>query len=218
MIAEGRWKPGEKIPPESDLCMLFEVARSTLREALKALAYVGVLKMRHGSGTYVAEGSTMLLEKAFGREPLGSENINDLCEARIAMETELASLCAQRASDEELQGLESLCCEMEQSLNAPERYHQLDREFHLAIARSSKSRVLANLLGTTRELLDELIKKSQEIPRAQEGACIHHRRILAALKQRNPRKAQRAIRAHLVIFQRRYKILQRLQSPGRVVA
>jgi GntR family transcriptional repressor for pyruvate dehydrogenase complex len=215
MIAEGKWRPGEKIPPESDLCQLFDVARSTVREALKALAFVGVLKMRHGDGTYVMEGASQLLERAVRRELGSAQSIDDLCEARVALESELVSLCAQRASEEELQGLESLCHEMEMCASVPERFHQLDLEFHLAIARGSKSRILAGLLVTIRELLGELIKKSQEVPHARELACTHHRKVLAAMKHRKPRKAQSAIRTHLTVFQRRYKILQKLESKER---
>jgi GntR family transcriptional repressor for pyruvate dehydrogenase complex len=212
MIAEGRWKPQEKIHSESDLCQLFQVGRSTVREALKALAMAGVVQMRHGDGTYVTEESSKVLDRIFRHGPAGTESINDLCEARSAMETHLASLCALRGTDEEFQSLEDLCREMEQCVRTPvERFHELDLEFHLAIGRISKSRVLVDLLKTIRELLRELIKKSQEVPGARELACTQHRRILGALKEHNPRKARSAIRNHLNVFQRRYNILLRLE-------
>ena len=218
MIAEGKWKPQEKIHSESDLCQLFQVGRSTVREALKALALSGVVQIRRGDGTYVTEESSKVLEQIFRHGPAGTENINDLCEARIAMETHLASLCAQRGTDEEFQSLEELCGEMEQCVHTPgERFQELDLEFHLAIARISKSRVLADLLKATRELLHELIKKSQEVPGARGLACTQHRKILGALKEHNPRKARSAIRNHLNVFQRRYNILVGLESnPTRV--
>lgn len=216
MIAEGTWKHGEKIPSESDLCQLFHVGRSTVREALKALAILGLMQMRRGDGTYIAQGPAKLLNRLLGHGALGTDNVNDLSEARIALETELVSLCAQRATDEELQRLEDLCREMEECIHTPEeRFHQLDLEFHLAIGTMSKSQVLAGMLRTIRELLHELIKKSQEIPGARHLACTHHRRILGALKQRNPRKARSAIRNHLTVFQRRYKILLKLESKAR---
>lgn len=210
MIAENRWKPGERIPSESDLCQLFDVGRSTVREALKALALAGVLRMRHGDGTYVKEGYAELLEKNVRRILGSAQDVDDLCEVRIALESELAVLCAQRGSEKELNELQSLSEEMERSVAVSGRFQVLDLEFHLTIAKGSKSRALTGLFGTIRGLLGDLIKKSQEVPRARELACIHHQRIVAALKQRNPRKAQSAIRNHLTVFQRRFKILQKL--------
>jgi len=219
MITEGRWKPLEKINSESDLCQLFQVGRSTVREALKALALAGVVQMRRGDGTYVTENPSKALDRIFKHGPAGTHNISDLCEARVAMETQIASLCAQRGMTEEFQDLENLCLEMEQYVLAPgERFHELDLEFHLTIARISKSQVLTDLLKTIRDLLRELIKKSQQLPGARELACIQHRKILGALKEHNPRKVRSAMRNHLNVFQRRYQTLLTLESRTRHVS
>ena len=50
-ISEGRWKPGDRLPSESELCSTMGIGRSTLREALKSLAFVGLVQMRPGEGT-----------------------------------------------------------------------------------------------------------------------------------------------------------------------
>ncbi len=66
-IAQGRWKPGEKLPSESELCFAMKIGKSTLREALKALAFVGMVRMRPGEGTYVIEGSGLLIDRIMAR-------------------------------------------------------------------------------------------------------------------------------------------------------
>jgi DNA-binding FadR family transcriptional regulator len=58
-----------------------------------------------------------------------------------------------------------------------------------------------------RELLYDVIKRSQEIPDARQLACTHHVKILEGLKVHDPRKARSAMRKHLGVFQRRYEML-----------
>ena len=66
-ISEGRWKPGEKLPTEAELCNALRIGRSTLREALKSLAFVGMVQMRPGEGTYVIEESRLLIDRIMAR-------------------------------------------------------------------------------------------------------------------------------------------------------
>jgi GntR family transcriptional repressor for pyruvate dehydrogenase complex len=204
MISAGRWKPGEKLPSEAALCQTFHVGRSTLREALKSLAFIGLVRMKAGEGTYVADGSTKFLENAFAQGLLTTEkDIEDLCETRLLLETELVALCAQRASDSDLQKIAALVEAMQESLSqGEEAFLPLDVQFHIAIADASQNQVLAQLLRTIRELLREVVMKSQKVPGARELAYAQHREILEALKQRNPRKARVAMREHLQTFQR----------------
>lgn len=208
MISAGNWKRGEKLPSEPELCQAFAIGRSTLREALKSLAFMGIVEMRHGDGTYVAEGPSKLLDRIFAQGLVTSENVNDLCEARIALECELVSLCARRATEENLRTLEKLVTEMKQAAHQDgPQFLKLDLDFHLTMAAYSKNQVLANLLRTIRDLLQELIRQSQELPGSRELACAHHAKILEALKQHHPHRARSAMRSHLSAFQKRYKIL-----------
>lgn len=211
-LAAKRWQPGDKLPSEAELCTAFNVGRSTLREALKSLAFIGLIRMRAGGGSYVAEQPS---EYAKGRLLATGviathEDVRELSEARLIVETELAALCAQRASRRDLAILDDLVRKMEIAKSKDGvRFQQLDLEFHLSIASGSKNRVLAELLGNIRGSLQELIRKSLLLPRGMELACGQHQKILSALKQRNPRNARRAIRAHLTAFQQGYKVLFR---------
>jgi GntR family transcriptional repressor for pyruvate dehydrogenase complex len=209
-LSARRWKPGEKLPSEAELCAAFKVGRSTLREALKSLAFIGLIRMRAGGGSYVAEQPSAYLDgPLLAKGELNTEKaVTDLSEARIVLEGELASLCAQRATEADLATLEDLVARMKfVQPNDPETFTQLDLAFHLAIGAGGKNQILAELLRHIRAGLKELISKSLLLPAGMELAYNHHREVLEALKQRNPERARKAMRKHLQSFQRGYKVL-----------
>jgi GntR family transcriptional repressor for pyruvate dehydrogenase complex len=208
MISEGRWKAGEKLPSESELCRGFHVGRSTLREALRSLAFAGMLRMRAGDGTYVAEGPSSILGRVFAPGLLKTEkDMNDLFEARRVLEGGAATLCAERATEEDLQNLERLAKELQLYPSDPAgRDQELDVAFHLAIAAASKNEILAQVLGAIRHLIREAVAKSRQLPGSHQLACDQHLEIVQALKERNPRKARRAIHRHLWSFEQVYEI------------
>ncbi len=208
-ISSGQWKPGDKLPSESDLCKTLNVSRSTVREALRSLSFIGLVEMRAGQGTYVASGPSKFPDGLLTHGHLKTEkNFQDLIDARIAIETELAALCAERATDEELQELERVVREMERTLHEEgEEFLELDVEFHIAIAKYSKSTILAQLLGTIRSLLQEFIRKSAQFPGDSDRAYAGHLQILQTLRQHSAQKSRTAMRNHLQSFQRRYNLI-----------
>jgi GntR family transcriptional repressor for pyruvate dehydrogenase complex len=209
-LRERRWKPGEKLPSEAELRKVFNVGRSTLREALKSLAFIGLIHMRAGGGSYVAEQPSKYMDgPLLAKGVLNTEkDVNDLCEARLILETELSGLCAQRATEQDLATLENLVLEMKGAKEQDgTKFRQLDLGFHLAIAAGSKNEVMGELLKHIREGLQELITKSLLLPAGMELAYQHHRLIWEAVKQRNPQRARRAMRNHLRAFQRGYKVI-----------
>jgi GntR family transcriptional repressor for pyruvate dehydrogenase complex len=205
------WNPGEKLPSEAELCKAFNVGRSTLREALKSLSFIGMIRIRAGGGSYVAEqrskyrdGSLLMTKGLLNTDKV----MNDFCEVRLLIEAEIASLCAQRATEEDLNDLEAIVSEMAVSINdSGARFSELDLKFHMAIATASKNAILTELLEHIREGLQELIDKSLLLPAGRELAYKQHRALLEFLKQRNPSRARTSVRAHLRAFQRGYRIL-----------
>jgi|HubBroStandDraft_6_1064221.scaffolds.fasta_scaffold22626_2 GntR family transcriptional repressor for pyruvate dehydrogenase complex len=215
-VAAKRWQPGDKLPSEAELCRAFNVGRSTLREALKSLAFIGIIRMRAGGGSYVAERPSKYVNRPLLARGVRSteKDVTDLSEARLVLETELASLCAQRATRHDLATLADLVRKMKAAKDKDKdedrsKFQELDLEFHLSIAASSKNEVLSELLGHIRGALQELIQKSLLPRNDMELACKQHEKILEALKQRNPAAARKAIRAHLNAFQRGYDGLRR---------
>jgi GntR family transcriptional repressor for pyruvate dehydrogenase complex len=211
-IAEGRWKPGEKLPSEAELCTALRIGRSTLREALKSLAFVGMVQMRPGEGTYVIEESRLLIDRIMARGSLKTDQeLQDVGEVRLILEGEIAALAAERAEPEDLERLESIMGEMTRSLESGGRdYVDFDVEFHLAISQCAKNQMLYELLSPIRGVLTEWISKSQELPGIQENAHRQHVKILAAIRSRNPEKARHAMKTHLRTCEKTFMLLGRL--------
>jgi GntR family transcriptional repressor for pyruvate dehydrogenase complex len=213
-ISEGRWRSGDKLPSESELCATLGIGRSTLREALKSLAFVGLVQMRPGDGTYVLGGTQLLVDRIRAHGVLKTEKeLQDVSEARLILETELAALAAERLEPTDLEKLEEILQQMKRSLGGEGRdYAALDVEFHLSVAKCSKNQMLHELLMPIRGILQEFIAKSQELPGIKGEAHEHHAKILAALRQRNPEKARRAMRAHLQTCEKAFTLLGRISE------
>jgi GntR family transcriptional repressor for pyruvate dehydrogenase complex len=214
MISKGIWTAGQQLPSELELCRSLQVGRSTLREAMKSLCFVGVVEVHPGEGTFVARGPSKFLERIITQGILRSANdLKDLLEARLALEPELAALCAPRVTNQELSNLDSLMKQMERAL-PDDRTHfaELDLRFHLAIATGSRNRALSGCLSAIREPLNELIKKGALSAGGCEEAHTQHQKIIEAIKQRRPAKARNAMRAHLRFFQRGYLVLSRVSA------
>jgi GntR family transcriptional repressor for pyruvate dehydrogenase complex len=212
MISDGKWQIGDKLPPEGELCQALHVGRSTLREALKSLAFIGMVRMRPGDGTYVAERAPGLMDRMLARGLLKTQkDLTDVCEARLVIETELAALAAQRAESTDLDTMEDLVRRSERSLRGGDRpLQELDLDFHLAIASGAKNNVLRHLLMDIRGVLMEWITKSQELPGLQENAVVQHKRIYESIRDRNSQKAREEMATHLTTFQRAYTLLGRI--------
>jgi GntR family transcriptional repressor for pyruvate dehydrogenase complex len=210
-----RWNPGEKLPSEADLCKVFNVGRSTLREALKSLSFIGMIRMRAGGGSYVAEQRSKYLDgsRLLAKSVLTTDKIvDDFCEVRLLIEAEIAGLCAQRAPEEDLRKLEGIVHEMKTLIDQDGKgFSDLDLRFHMAIAAGSKNEILIELLEHIREGLQELIDNSLLLPAGRELAYKQHRALLEILKQRDQRRARTSVRTHLRSFQRGYKVL--FQAP-----
>lgn len=214
MISEGKWRAGTKLPSESDLCRVLNIGRSTLREALKSLAFTGMVRMRPGDGTYVLGSSPGTLDRILARGLLKTkQDLADVCEMRMILETELAALAAQRAAADDIERLRSLVLELRKSLRGEGRpYIDLDLDFHIAIATCAKNRVLRQLVVGVREVLAEWIMKSQELPGLRENAQEQHERILQSIVDQDAERARREMRAHLETFQRAYSLLSKLSE------
>jgi GntR family transcriptional repressor for pyruvate dehydrogenase complex len=208
-IAAGDWQPGEKLPSEAELCKVFDVGRSSLREALTSLVFIGLIRVRAGGGSYVAEKPSAYLTSSWLDSGLLTNEtaLGEFVEARLILESELAGLCAERITPEELGEMELLVERMKTSVHDADEFSRLDLSFHLTMGRAAKNEVLNNIVSGVCEQTMELITKSLLLEEGMEQAVHQHMKVLEAFRQRNPVKAREAMRHHLQSFQRAYKVL-----------
>jgi len=213
-ITAGDWQPGEKLPSEAELCKAFSVGRSSLREALTSLAFIGLIRVRAGGGSYVAEQPSAYFTSPWLNSGLltSAKALGDFVEARMILEGELAALCAERMTPDELDQMELLVGQMKAFVNNADEFWKLDLAFHLSMGNAAKNDVLNNILTGVREQMRELISKSLLLREGMEQAVQQHIKILEAFRHRSPAKAREAMLSHLQSFQRGYKVLFEQQA------
>jgi GntR family transcriptional repressor for pyruvate dehydrogenase complex len=210
MISEGLWKPDDKLPSEAELCRILKVGRSTLREALKMISFVGIVRMRAGWGTYVNPTYKQHFKGMFApRVPAVEEKtVLDICEARLILECELAAFCAERATEEELHNLENIVTQLQSHDQlSEERILDLDMSFHLGIAAGSKNQVLVQAYESVHEYVAEFARKTQRLQGSHERMHAQHAAIFSALKERNPSKARAMMRKHVRTSKETFELL-----------
>ncbi|MBL8174761.1 MAG: FadR family transcriptional regulator [Bryobacterales bacterium] len=200
LIARGGLKPGARIPSEKELCRQFHVGRTSVREALRSLAALGVVESHAGDGTFVAENAGAGLERSLRFAVLlDAREVEDLVEARVALETQLAGLAARRRSDGDLVEMREAIAGMRAGREDGEAYLKSDLRFHLAIGRAAGNTILLKMLETTRGYLQTWIRETLASSKRRAGMSItEHGRILAAVAAGDAEGAAEAMRMHLV--------------------
>src|SRR5690606_25405214 len=115
----GDLKPGEKLPPERELAKRFGVSRNSVREALQALETSGAIEIRQGGGSYIKTSEVHLLSTKLSKTVLEAEThlLDEMLELRRLLESEAASLAAQRASPDDLKKMLLTLEQMEKARN-----------------------------------------------------------------------------------------------------
>jgi GntR family transcriptional repressor for pyruvate dehydrogenase complex len=198
LIASGEVKPGDRLPPERDLARQLKISRSSLRAGIGFLSAMGVLKSRHGAGTFVSTGppaldsnSLSVLGALHGFLPW------QMFEARLVIESSVAALAAQRATNEQLAELAEELAEMDAALDDSQEHLIHDVRFHRTIARAAGNPILATFVETITANLYE--KRSRTAARTEDlqEASVRHRRVFEAIQARDPVAARRAMEEHL---------------------
>jgi len=147
MIADGKLKPGDRLPAERDLSVRLHVSRNTLREALRALEHAGIIEMRKGAsgGAFVLPGnSSVIVNGLRDLYHLGAITPEQLTEARIWLSEVVVRVACERATDDDLAALDAnikAAAEMAAEANFYERA-RLNREFHVILARATRNPIM----------------------------------------------------------------------------
>lgn len=198
LIEGGRLKPGDRLPPERELCRRVGVSRPSLRSGLRTLQAMGVVSARQGSGTFVTDGPPRMSEgplrflaalHGFGRD--------EMFEARQVLEVSAAGLAAARATPEALATIAEEVASMFASVDDPLEFLVHDVQFHRGVAAGAGNRVLETLIGTVSELVYEARRRTlARVTNLRESAELH-RRIYRAVKGRDPERARQEMANHL---------------------
>jgi GntR family transcriptional regulator, hexuronate regulon transcriptional repressor len=195
-IKTGNYKPGSRLPSERDLAAAYKVSRPTVREAMIALEIRGLVESRHGSGIYITEHPPA---------QIGADDLDigafELTEARRLFEGEAAALAATTITDDELAELETIIVDMVKENSRKQTGEMADRRFHVAIARATRNSAITTVVENLWDirykspLCRHMLERARSVG-VQPGIG-EHRRILVALRKRDPKAARAAMRDHL---------------------
>jgi GntR family transcriptional repressor for pyruvate dehydrogenase complex len=199
MIAEGRLKSGDRLPPERDLAEKFVVSRTSVREALRALESLGLIEIRAGEGTFVRGVSVeSLIEPLALVMAAQREAIGELFEARRVLEPAIAALAAGRATPEEIHEMERILEDQAREIAAGKTGLAQDAAFHAAIGTAAHNRAITRIAHAIMDLLTQSREESLNTPGRPTRSHQDHRRILQAIARRNATAARQAMLDHLV--------------------
>lgn len=189
---------GEKLPPEQDLANHFGVSRNVIRESIKLLKERGLVDPRNGVGAYVTRPdeskiSTMMYRYILLRDV----NPDAIYDVRTLLEPACARMAAAHVTDEELQHMEKLLAHMEDRSIAIKERRETDFAFHVEIARCTRNAMMEMLVIAMKDIIIAMMEKGIMVYGGIDDASFHHKRILDALKARDPQLAEEMMRAHV---------------------
>lgn len=199
-ISTGELKDGDALPSERELAEMFDVSRVPVREALKVLEYLGIVKQIKGKGVFV--------QKADPKEVLGvvgpmlaatTETINELFEIRMLIEPYAARQAAYNATEKELEILGKHIEQMQAKLIENEPVEETSFDFHTDIVNATGNQVMVMLTYFLSELQRQSRHKTQWNKARRVEAYEFHREIYEKIKARDGEGAYRIMEEHLAL-------------------
>ena len=198
IVDDHRYEAGSKLPNENELSEALRVSRTTLREAISFLVAQGVLEIRRGKGTFVAEdlpaAGLDLTSLAGMRSRVRAKY---LFEMRLIFEPATVALACRRGTDEELRQIQRKAERVERIAAEGGDWPLADQEFHLAIIKASHNEYMRRLYPIINGAVNEILQISQNRQQMQDIALSDNRMILEFLLQRDEAGARHAMSIHM---------------------
>ncbi|MEJ2860351.1 FadR/GntR family transcriptional regulator [Actinomycetospora flava] len=209
-IESGEWPPGHRLPAVTDLAAELEVGRSTVREAVQALAHRGLLEVAQGRGTFVADpgpGQWIL--------QLRRSAALDVYEARRGPEIEAARLAALRRTDDDLAAIEAAVAERRaaRTCGAVGEWAAADLALHRAVVAATHNPVLGRLFDALADGVHDSFTHQSADPGSGVDTADEHDALVDAIARRDPEAAAAATRGYLDACEGELRVLLGGASP-----
>ena len=201
LIERKELRPGDRLPAERDLAAQIGVSRPTVRMGLHALAAMGGVQSRHGSGTYIPAGPPALGTDALSLlAALHDFTREQMYDARRILEVGAAGFAAECATPDHVASLAEEVASLFASLDDPQRFLVHDINFHRGVAAASGNPIIAAVVEMVSALYYEQRRETAEqaSDRDLRDAAEAHREIYQAIRARDAEAARRAMNEHLL--------------------
>lgn len=211
-IVSGELAQGSRLPNEREIAAGYGVSRNVVREAIRTLAKDGLVVVRQGSGTYVADGTSRALGASLELAmSVGGvqQNLGDLVEIRQIIEPSVAGIAAERATPDDIKAMRREVESMEDAFDDVEAFIAADHRFHIAIADCTQNRLVSMMLFPIVDVLNEQRKRLFFVADSARTAQAFHHRILKAIEKGDAVGATEAMLGHVGQVRRDISRLQR---------
>jgi DNA-binding FadR family transcriptional regulator len=201
LMRQGQLKPGDRLPPERDLCERFGVSRVTVREALRMLESAGLVEIRVGArgGAFVTvPSSNRVGEGLADLLTLSVISAADVTEVRMILEVGMVPEVCRRATEEDFAALEKICQRSEEALRNGEYTMDMSLEFHNRVAQASHNPALEMLIESFHgPILMSLQEAKEAAPEMGGLGTKEHKKFVEAVRRRDADVASRIMSEHL---------------------
>lgn len=204
LLYTGDLRPGDRLPPERRLTEAFGVGRSAVREAIALLNVLGLVEVRHGSGTYLKASDSPLLPDVLGWSVLlGPRRLDEAVEVHHLLERELVRLAARRHHPDDRRRLRRHLDDLRAAGSDAAEAARAERAFHATLADLAGNATLAALHGTSAALLRDWHASVLRQRRDHGLTVAEHEAIVTTIESGDPDLATRAMDAHFAAERQR---------------
>jgi GntR family transcriptional repressor for pyruvate dehydrogenase complex len=203
LIETGELHSGDRLPPERKLAEMFKVSRNSVREAIKALEEKQILKSRPGDGTYViVENEAAIIAPLAYALQLETTKMREIFQFRRMVEPQIANLAAENASQEDIDSLKVILFDQERQIASGDNSKELDRAFHLRLARATGNSVLYKIVNILSDILEESREELYQSKKRRIVSYKAHLKIVEAIEKNDPELAWQEMDHHLTGIER----------------
>lgn len=208
-IFTGVYKPGDKLPSEKELKEMFKVSRVPLREALRSLEEMGIIKIKSGvlGGAFVADmGIKSVSAPLADMIRLGKIGFDNIWEFRIFVEPSICEMAARRRTNLDIRQIEAIVVSRKEAVKGGRVPIVASLDFHQAVARASKNNLAILIMDAVAEILLEFFKQLQFNLSDHKSIAKAHRKILECIKRKDTQHVGNVMCDHLNDVKKRLKI------------
>lgn len=194
-ITSGKWKIGEKIPSENQICKEYHTSRITVRTALHKLQAKDFIITKPGKGSFVVKDSDSSYDLSDSSLDLSANDYKYMIEMRQALEFTSIQIMCFEGEEADFRRLEEAYLRLKESCT-PKDYADADYDYHFAIIQGSHNPVFIKIYEIFKDTLYKYFSEMSGDNRDNnwDNAKNNHKKIMDAIVSRQPEEAQRIIR------------------------
>lgn len=198
-IRGGSLQPGDKLPTEQVLSRTLGVSRTVVREAIAQLRSEGLVETRQGVGAFVAQSPGQIRLQSGG--DMDRHQFTDLYQLRVPLEIEAAGIAAENRGDDDLRAIDEALDRMSSQDEWETEGVTADLDFHRRIAQATGNEYFVQFIGVIADRVAHVIVAGRSHMQAHAifaHTIAEHTAIRDAIRDRDPKAARAAMRAHLI--------------------